>query len=141
MPLLVVYKETISRTARWTGPGRTVSVVEAGRGLLHASVCAPKQFRFPDSLEGPDHTAGAASAYLRHDARYNVQRLWGSCHLTVQGLSPGTLYAFRLRETLQQRHERESAKECARSSRRLSRRRREPRSRGKRLPSLARPRR
>ena len=97
LPNLVVYKETISRSARWSGPGGSVSVVEGGRNLLHASVCAPKQFRYPDSLEGSPNNAPGAGAYLRHDARYNVERLWGSCHLVVAALEPGTLYAFRLR--------------------------------------------
>ena len=87
-----------------------------------------------EGAERQSRGASHAHALLVHEPHRGAER--GGY------FKPGrVLYAFRLRETLQQRHERESAKECARSSRRLSRRRREPRSRGKRLPSLARPRR
>ena len=47
LPLLTVYKETLSQRSKWSGGGGLVSVEKRSGRLLHASVCSPEPFSFP----------------------------------------------------------------------------------------------
>ena len=116
VPLLAVYKETLSQRSKWTGGGGLVSVERRNGRLLHASVCSPEPFSFPMGggqgggvIPLGDHMRPHSGGYGGNDddehaqyasrsaARYHVASAHGSCKFEVAGLLPNHRYSFRLR--------------------------------------------
>ncbi|KAJ1455284.1 hypothetical protein M885DRAFT_520609 [Pelagophyceae sp. CCMP2097] len=84
VPLLGVFKETISLNAKWSGPGGSVSVWRTGHEGLVLETLGCSTRAWPDALGAPPLTSLGGAALCR----YNVS----------SGLDDaGGLYAFRLR--------------------------------------------